>query len=466
MSIEYRTVNMAKEPIIVADKVDASYGEIVDIVLPDGSVRRGKVISVNEKNALIEVFQGVSGINPKDVEVKVSGKSAEMELSPVILGRFFSGAYEPLDNKPPIMSSIKRDINGFVINPTYRKVPDRFIETGISSIDCLNSLIRGQKLAIFSSNSINNYEFATQLVKQSRIRDEGEEFAIVFCALGVPHDMAEFFRKEFSKDEYTNKVCSFINTASDPIIERITAPRYALTAAEYLAFDLGMHVLVILIDITMYCNALRELSSAKEEIPMRMGYPSYMYSDLATIYERCGVVKGKKGSITILPILTMPNDDITHPIPDLTGYITEGQIILSKELYKKGIYPPIDISPSLSRLMHKGIGKSKTREDHQEVANQIYASYAKAKQIKETASIVGFESLSDSDKKYLDFLNAFENKFLSQRIDEFRTIDKSLEIAWQILSILDPIDLTLIRDEFKRKYLEDINAVKNHNADK
>ncbi len=449
MKINYLTGEKVKEPIIIAENIKASYGEIVHIKLPNGEVRKGQIIGINKKFAVIEVYKGVGGINPKKVEITTTGKTATMHLSPLIIGRVFNGAYEPIDGGEEIKSTIIRDINGLVINPYMRDVPHEFIETGFSAIDGLNSIIRGQKIAIFSSKGVNNYRVVLDLVKSSQVPGENERFAIIFCGLGVPHEISDFFIKEFKK--LNTKICAFINTAGEPIIERITAPRYALTAAEYLAFDLKMHVLVILVDMTEYCNALRELSSSKEEIQMRMGYPSYMYSDLASIYERCGVIKNKQGSITLIPVLTLPNDDITHPIPDLTGYITEGQIILSKELYKKGITPPVDILPSLSRLMHKGVGRGKTREDHPAVANQIYASYAKAKQIKETATIIGSESLSENDLLYLKFLKEFETNFLTQK--KRRTINETLDLCWKLLSILNRNDLTIVGEELIKKYL-------------
>ncbi len=465
MNIEYLTAVKAKDPIIIAENVKASYGEVVMVKLPNGDSRSGQVIAIDEGKAVIEVFKGVSGVNPSKVKVITTGRTATMKVSPLMIGRFFSGDYTPLDGKPSINSVEERDINGLVMNPVSRVVPDEFIQTGISSIDGLNSIVRGQKIAIFSSKTINNYRLAVQLVKQSRILSKDEDFAVVFCGLGIPHEVADYFIKEFKSEGIFNKTCVFLNKADSPIIERITAPRYALTAAEYLAFDLNMHVLVLMLDMTSYCNALRELSSTKEEIPMRLGYPSYMYSDLASIYERCGRIKGSSGSLTLIPMLTMPNDDITHPIPDLTGYITEGQIILSKDLYKRNIYPPVNILPSLSRLMHNGIGDGKTRIDHKAVANQLYVAYAKAKQIKDTAEIIGLESVSEQDKLYIDFINSFEKEFLNQGVNENRSINKTLDIAWSNLSLLNPLSLNLLSDELKSKYLKNFSSTENHDAD-
>jgi len=402
--------------------------------------------------AVVQIFEGTSGVSTKGTKVKFLGKTLEVPVSEAMLGRIFDGLGRPLDGGPPVIAEEKRDINGFPINPASRAYPEDFIQTGVSAIDGMNTLVRGQKLPLFSGSGLPHNMLAAQIARQATVRGEKEEFAVVFAAMGIKYDEALFFRKFFEETGAIKRVAMFINLADEPAMVRLITPRMALTLAEYLAFERDMHVLVILTDMTSYAEALREISSAREEVPGRQGYPGYMYSDLASIYERAGRAIGKKGSITQMPILTMPADDITHPIPDLTGYITEGQVVLDRGLYNRGIYPPINVLMSLSRLMKEGIGPGKTREDHGDVSNQLYAAYSRAQELRGLAVIVGEESLTDTDRRYLRFGEAFERRFLSQGFYENRSIEETLDIGWEVLSILPESELTNIKDVFIQKY--------------
>jgi len=450
---EYRGVKDIKGPLLFVEGVtDVAFDEIVEVELPSGEVRRGKVLEVGYGMAVVQVFEGTTGISPKDVTVRFKGKTLEVPVSMDMLGRIFSGLGDPLDGGSRPIPETFLDVNGSPLNPAARAYPEDFIQTGVSVIDGMNTLVRGQKLPIFSGSGLPHNMLAAQIARQATVRGEAEEFAVVFAAIGVKYDDAMFFKKSFEETGALSKTVMFINLADEPAMIRLLTPRMALTVAEYLAYEYDMHVLVILTDMTNYCEALREISAAREEVPSRKGYPGYMYTDLATIYERAGRVKGRKGSITQMPILTMPNDDITHPIPDLTGYITEGQIVLDRGLFMKGIYPPVNVLMSLSRLMREGIGPGKTREDHASVSNQLYAAYAKAQDLRSLAAVVGEESLSEIDRKYLVFGDAFERKFLSQGFYENRTIEETLELAWEVLSILPEDELTNIKEEYLKKY--------------
>lgn len=412
-----------------------SYNEQVEFIMQNGEKRIGNVIAMNKEISIVQVYKGTYGMNSKGVRTFITGKPLELELSQEMLGRVFDGTGKPIDGLGKINAEVRRDINGKAINPISREYPRNYIETGISAIDGLMTLIRGQKLPIFSGSGINHNELAEKIIRQANIKDDAG-FAIVFGLMGAEYETAEFFRKSFKENGILSKVVTFQNLSNDPAVERILTPRVALTCAEYLAFDLGMQVLVILTDMTSYAESLREISTLKGEIPSRKGYPGYLYSDLASIYERAGKIKGNPGSITQIPILTMPNDDISHPIPDMTGYITEGQIVLSKDLYKKGINPPINILDSLSRLMKDGIGKEYTREDHREISDQLFSSYSKVQDVRALAKVLGEADLSDIDKKYIEFGKAFEEKFLNQEAMESRTISQTLDLAWEILKIL------------------------------
>ncbi|WDC85761.1 V-type ATP synthase subunit B [Caloramator sp. mosi_1] len=435
-------------PLIVIEGVEGvSYNEMVEIKV-QGKTKHGKVVQLNNHIAVVQVFENTSGMSVNDISIKFTGKPLEIKLSREILGRMFNGIGQPIDGGGPVFSGVKLDVNGSPINPVARRYPRNYIQTGISAIDTLTTLIRGQKLPIFSGNGLPHNEIAAQIVKQAKVAEGEGEFAVVFAAMGIKHDDAHYFIKTFQDAGVLDKVVMFMNLADDPVVERIVTPRCALTAAEYLAFYENMHILVIMTDITSYCEALREISAAREEVPGRKGYPGYLYSDLASLYERAGMVEGSKGSITQIPILTMPNDDITHPIPDLTGYITEGQIVLSREIYQRNIYPPINILPSLSRLMKDGIGKGYTREDHPDVANQLFSSYSRVQEVKALSQVIGEDELSELDKKYLEFGNTFEYSFLKQGFDEERDINRSLEIAWDILSILPKNELDRINPKF------------------
>jgi len=449
----YRDLQRAGGPIIVVERVaDVAYGELVEVLCGDGNKRRGTVLDISEEMAVIQVFEGAEGLSLRGTSVRFLGKSLEFSVSPALLGRVLSGAGRPLDRMPLPFEGTTRSIYGSAINPVTRDYPMDVIESGISVIDTMNTLVRGQKLPIFSGNGLPHNELAAQIARQARIRGSEENFAVVFAAMGVKHDDATFFREELERTGALSSAAMFMNLASDPPEERLVTPRFALTLAEHLAFDHDYHVLVILTDMTNYCEALREMTSARGEVPSRKGYPGYLYSDLAEIYERCGRIKTAKGSITQLPILTMPNDDITHPIPDLTGYITEGQIVLDRDLHQKGVYPPINPLPSLSRIMKDAIGGSRTREDHPNVANQLYSSYARVGNIRSLAAIVGAEELTDSDQRHLHFGDAFEQQFVTQGRDDRRTIEASLDIAWQALGILTRDALHRVSAEQLERY--------------
>ncbi len=454
MKKEYLKIDSIAGPLIVLKNVnDVAYGDVVSIKINNSETRKGRVIKIDGDKVIIQVFEGTSGIATDNSSVKFTGEPLTIPLSKEILGRTFNGVGEPIDGMYQIVSSHKENINGRPINPVARKYPRNFIQTGISSIDVLMTLIRGQKLPIFSGNGIAHNDLAVQIVKQAKIEGATKDnFAIVFGAMGVRHDDANYFIRSFQESGVLDHVVMYINTADAPIVERITTPKCALTAAEYLAFECDMHVLVILTDMTSYAEALREISSAKEEVPSRKGYPGYLYSDLSTIYERAGMLKSREGSITLIPILTMPNDDITHPIPDLTGFITEGQIVLNREFNQRNIYPPVDILPSLSRLMKDGIGADYTREDHADLSSQIFAAYSKVQDVKSLAQIIGEDDLSEIDRLYLKFGRELENKFISQTIDENRSITESLNLGWEILSILPATELDRVKTEFIEKY--------------
>ncbi|MFP3227691.1 MAG: ATP synthase subunit B [Caldisphaera sp.] len=450
---EYSKIVEIKGPLIVVEGVSkASYDEIVEIELSDGRRRRGRVLDVSKNIAIVQVFEGTTGITTTGTRVRFLGRPLELPVSEDMLGRIFNGLGEPIDDGPEIVAEEKYDINGSPINPAVRAYPEDFIQTGVSAIDGMNTLVRGQKLPIFSGSGLPHNILAAQIARQATVKGEGEEFGVVFAAIGIKYDDYLFFRKFFEETGALNRVAMFVNLADEPAMIRLVTPRVALTLAEYLAYEKDLHILVILTDMTNYAEALREISSSREEVPGRQGYPGYMYSDLASIYERAGRVHGKKGSITQIPILTMPNDDITHPIPDLTGYITEGQIVLSRDLYNKGIYPPINVLMSLSRLMKEGIGPGKTRDDHAQVSDQLYASYSRGVDLRSLAAVVGEESLSDTDRKFLKFADLFEKKFLSQGIRENRSIENTLDLAWNILSEIPEEELTNIKEEMIKKY--------------
>jgi len=466
---EYLTISEVAGPLIVVEKtIDVKYQELVEVELSSGEIRRGQVLEITEDKAVVQVFEGTTGIDVSNTKVRFLGKVMELPISLDVLGRIFDGSGRPIDDGPQIIAEKKLDINGNPINPYARDYPNNFIQTGISSIDVLNTLVRGQKLPIFSGSGLPHAKIASQIARQAKVLGKEEKFAVVFAAMGITFEEANFFISDFRRTGAIEKSVMFVNLANNPAVERIITPRMALTCAEYLAFDKGMHVLVILTDMTNYCEALREVSAARKEVPGRRGYPGYLYTDLANLYERAGRIKGKKGSITLIPILTMPEDDKTHPIPDLTGYITEGQIILSRELHHKGIYPPINVLPSLSRLKDKGIGLNKTREDHPNVMNQLFASYARGKEAKELAVILGEAALTEIDKKYVKLSDNFEEVFVKQDEDENRTIEESLNIGWKLLTIIPKEELKRIKDELIEKYLptdiimedKDIHVVK------
>lgn len=461
---EYLTISDVAGPLIIVEKtIDVKYQELVEIELSSGEIRRGQVLEITKDKAVVQVFEGTRGVDVSNTKVRFLGKVIELPLSLDILGRIFDGSGRPIDDGPPIIAEKKMDINGNPLNPYARDYPNNFIQTGISSIDVLNTLVRGQKLPIFSGSGLPHAKLASQIARQSKVLGKEEKFAVVFAAMGITFEEANFFISDFRRTGAIEKSVMFVNLANNPAVERLITPRMALTCAEYLAFEKGMHVLVILTDMTNYCEALREISAARKEVPGRRGYPGYLYTDLATLYERAGRIKGEKGSITLIPILTMPEDDKTHPIPDLTGYITEGQIILSRELLNKGIYPPINVLPSLSRLKDKGIGLNKTREDHANVMNQLFASYARGKEAKELAVILGEASLTEIDKKYVKLSDNFEELFVKQGEDENRTIEESLNIGWKLLTILPKEELKRIKDEFIEKYLPTDIATEDKN---
>ncbi|MCK4351581.1 MAG: V-type ATP synthase subunit B [Candidatus Krumholzibacteria bacterium] len=460
MVTEYSTIGDIVGPLIFLNDVDnATYEELVEVELPDGEIRRGQVLEVNRKRVLIQLFEGTRGVDIAKTRVRFLGRGLELSVSPDILGRIFNGLGLPIDDGPKIIPEKKLDINGNPINPYARIYPKEFIQTGISAIDGLNTLVRGQKLPIFSGFGLPHSELAAQVARQATVPGAESDFAIVFAAMGITFEEANYFIRDFQRTGAIERVVLFINLADDPTIERIATPRAALTAAEYLAFDRGMHVLVIMTDMTNYCEALREVSVARKEIPGRRGYPGYLYTDLATIYERAGLLKGRKkgevleGSITQIPVLTMPDDDKTHPIPDLTGYITEGQIILDRNLHRKGIYPPINVLPSLSRLRDKGIGEGRTRDDHSQIANQLFSSYARSREVEELAVVLGEAALTPADRAFMSFGESFERGFVQQGIDENRSIEQTLSIGWDLLTMIPRTEIKRIKDEFIDKYL-------------
>lgn len=451
--IEYKTVERVAGPLLfLRDVANAAYGEIVEIQLPDGDRRQGQVLDSRKGLAIVQVFGPTMGMNIEETSVKFTGEVARLSVSDEMLGRVFNGLGEPRDGGPKIVSETRLEIVGNAMNPYSREEPSEFIQTGISTIDVNNTLVRGQKLPIFSGAGLPHNQIAAQIVRQAKLRNSDENFAIVFAAMGITSEEANYFLREFESTGALERAVVFLNLSSDPSMERVVTPRMALTTAEFLAYERDMHILVVLTDMTNYCEALREIASAREEVPGRRGYPGYMYTDLATIYERAGKIKGRKGSITQLPILTMPADDVTHPIPDLTGYITEGQIYISRELQRRGVYPPIDVLPSLSRLMNQGIGKERTREDHRGVADQLFAAYATGKDQRALSAIVGEEALSAVDRIYLKIADQFESEFVNQRPDEDRTIDQSLDLGWKILGELPDSELKRLRPEFIAKY--------------
>jgi V/A-type H+-transporting ATPase subunit B len=451
---ETRAITRVKGSLIVTESIPGiKFGEIVDVWLSNGEVKRGQAIDISKKATVVQVFGGVSEVDLSGSKVRCKGETLRLPVSIDILGRIFNGMGDPIDGAPPTVAEEYLDVNGEPINPASRMPPAEFIETGISAIDGLNALVRGQKLPIFSASGLPHNRIAAQIVRQAQVRGREESFALVFAAIGVSYNDASFFLKNLEETGARERAVLFINTASDPIIERIATPRLALTTAEYLAWKHGMHVLVILSDMTNYCEALRELSAMREEIPSRRGYPGYMYTDLATMYERAGRIAGKEGSITIMPILTMPDDDITHPIPDLTGYITEGQIVLSRELERKGIYPPMDVFLSLSRMMKEGIGAGKTREDHNNVFMQLYAAYSEGCYLREISTIIGAEALAERDKIYLAAADRFETEFISQGEFERRRVEDTLDLGWKLFSMLPEEELKLISEELIKKYL-------------
>ena len=455
MPLEYRTIQEVAGPLmLVRDVRNVTYNELGEIVLENGETRRCKVLEIDGTNALVQLFESSAGINLSNSKIRFLGRQMELGVSTDMLGRIFDGLGRPIDNSPEIMPEKRMDVNGLPINPVARSYPQEFIETGISAIDGLNTLVRGQKLPIFSASGLPHSQLAAQIARQAKVRGTNEPFAVVFAAMGITFEEANFFIQSFRETGAIDRSVLFINLANDPAIERLATPKMALTAAEFLAFEKDMHVLVILTDITNYADALREVSAARKEVPGRRGYPGYMYTDLASIYERAGRQKGKKGSITMIPILSMPEDDKTHPIPDLTGYITEGQIILSRELHRKSITPPIDVLPSLSRLKDKGIGKEKTREDHSDTLNQLFSAYARGKDCKELMVILGESALTDIDKLYAKFADEFEQQYVSQGFSADRSIEETLDLGWKLLRILPRSELKRIRDEFLDKYYD------------
>lgn len=449
---EYRTITEISGPLVFLEKTEpVGYNELVNIRLRDGSIKRGQVLDTSADKVVVQVFEGTSGIS-MDATVKFLGESIKLPVSFEILGRILSGAGEPLDGGPKIVPEDRLDITGAAINPYARAPPHDFIQTGISTIDGMNTLVRGQKLPIFSGSGLPHNDIALQIARQSKVPGSTEEFAVVFAAMGITNEEAQYFMRDFERTGALKRAVVFLNLADDPAVERLITPRLALTAAEYLAYEHEMHVLVILTDMTNYCEALRQIGAAREEVPGRRGFPGYMYTDLAMLYERAGVIKGRKGSVTQFPILTMPGDDITHPIPDLTGYITEGQIVISRELHRKGIYPPINVLPSLSRLMNLGIGKGKTREDHKAVSDQVYAAYAEGRDLRGLVAIVGKDALSERDRGFLDFADVFEDRVVRQGRDEDRDIEGTLSLFWEILGTLPVEHLTRIDRKLIDKY--------------
>lgn len=453
MQRQYLKLEKIEGPLIVLKGVDdVSYDEMMDIEIEGKEKRRAKVVRIQGDKVIAQVFEGTTGISTQNAAVTFTGTPLEVSLSKEILGRTFNGVGEPIDGADPIITDKKYNVNGRPMNPVSRQYPRDYLETGISAIDTLTTLIRGQKLPIFSSNGLTHNQLAAQIVRQAKLKNSDEKFAIVFAGMGIKHDDYDFFKSAFEESGASSRVVSYINLADAPIVERISTPRTALTAAEYLAFEEGMHILVVMTDITSYAEALREISSAREEVPSRKGYPGYLYSDLSTLYERAGMIKDKKGSITLIPILTMPNDDITHPIPDLTGFITEGQIVLSRDLFQKNIYPAINILPSLSRLMKDGIGEGYTRDDHDQVQSQLFALYSRVIDVRSLSQIIGEDDLTPIDRIYMQFGREFEQKFLFQRFDESRTIEQSLDIAWDLFKMFPKVELDRLESKYIDKY--------------
>jgi len=451
---EYTTVTEVSGPLMIVEGVEGvAYNEIVEIETPNGEQRRGQVLEVKNDVAVIQVFEGTEDLNTKTTKARFTGESAKIGVSSEMLGRIFDGTGKPMDGGPEIIPEKELDINGSPMNPSAREFPAEFIQTGISTIDGMNTLVRGQKLPIFSGSGLPHNDLAAQIARQAKVIGEETDFAVIFAAMGITHEEANFFMNDFERTGALERVTVFMNLADDPAIERILTPKMALTTAEYLAFEKDMHVLVILTDLTNYCEALREISAARDEVPGRRGYPGYMYTDLAGIYERAGRITGHEGSITQMPILVMPQDDITHPIPDLTGYITEGQIVLSRDIHRKGIYPPVDVLPSLSRLMSGGIGEERTREDHSGVSDQLYSAYAEGRDLRDLVAVVGEEALTERDQKFLQFADEFEKQFITQSKDEDRTIQETLDLGWKLLSILPKSELKRVREEHIPKYL-------------
>lgn len=451
---EYRTISEVVGPLMIVEQVTGvKYEELIEVRLQNGETRRGQVLEIDGDRAMVQVFEGTSDINLRDSQVRFLGRPLELGVSEDMLGRVFDGMGRIIDKGAQLLPEKKVNINGEVINPAVRDYPDEFIQTGISTIDHLNTLVRGQKLPVFSGSGLPHKEFAAQIARQAAVLNSDDEFAVVFAAIGITFEEADFFVENFRETGALDRSVVFMNLADDPAIERIATPRMALTAAEYLAYEKGMHVLVIMTDMTNYCEALREISAARREVPGRRGYPGYLYTDLANLYERAGRIRGLQGSVTQIPILTMPEDDKTHPIPDLTGYITEGQIILSRELYKRGIQPPVDVLPSLSRLKDKGTGKGKTREDHAATMNQLFSAYAQGKQAKELAVVLGEAALSDVDKIYSRFAERFEQEYINQGFQTNRSIEETLDLGWELLSMLPRTELKRIKDDMLDDYL-------------
>ncbi|MHC1565783.1 MAG: V-type ATP synthase subunit B [Candidatus Syntropharchaeales archaeon] len=450
---EYTAVTEVAGPLIVVEGVEGvAYGEVVNINIPSGETRMGQVLEARAGVAVVQVFEGTRGIDTDLTKVRFTGDIMRIGVSKEMVGRFFDGLGRPIDGAPPIIPEKKLDINGAAINPTSRAFPNEFIQTGISTIDGMNTLVRGQKLPIFSGSGLPHNDLAAQIARQAKVLGSEEPFSVIFAAMGITHEDAAFFMHDFERTGALERIVAFMNLADDPAIERIITPRMALTTAEYLAYECDMHILVILTDMTNYCEALREISAAREEVPGRRGYPGYMYTDLSTIYERAGRIRGRKGSITQIPVLSMPDDDITHPIPDLTGYITEGQFVQSRALHRKGIYPPVDVLPSLSRLMDEGIGPGRTREDHAGVANQLYAAYAEGRDMRDLVAVVGEEALTERDRKYLEFADRYEREFVTQSPDEDRTIFQTLDLGWELLATLPEGELKRIDEHIIKKY--------------
>ena len=450
---EYTSVSEVTGPLMIVDGVeDVAYAELVQITTSTGEKRLGQVLEVREDKAIVQVFEGTRGLDTKNTSVRFIGETMKLGVSIEMLGRIFNGIGKPIDNSPDVIPEKRLDINGAAINPYRRMHPAEFIQTGISTIDLMNTLVRGQKLPIFSGAGLPHNKLAAQIARQAVVKGEKEHFAVVFAAMGITNEEALFFKEEFERTGSLGNVVMFLNLANDPAIERIITPRLALTVAEYLAYEKDMHVLAILTDMTNYAEALREIAAARNEVPGRRGYPGYMYTDLATLYERAGRIKGRKGSLTQMPILSMPDDDITHPIADLSGYITEGQFVQSRDLHRKGIYPPVDVLPSLSRLMKSGIGEGKTRADHANVSDQLYAAYARGREMRDLVAVVGEESLGELDKKYLEFADKFENLFVKQGYEENRSIEETLTLAWKLLAELPDSELKRIKKEFIDKF--------------